>query len=112
MNIQPLIDAQRIILVGHQNIDPDSWGSQAALYQVLRALDKDLLILNHEQVDSNLAPFYKNGGQWVPEPDLVVLLDCSSLDRVGSMGPVIRDMSCPVMVIDHHLYEGDEWWNF
>ena len=112
--IQPVLDLiegqQRFLLSGHTNPDGDCLGAQVALYHLLQARDKQVNILNPDPLPGNLARLLKDTpirdyrtSQQLPEFDVVVLLDCAQLSRLGDLGERLRGMSPKIAVIDHHV---------
>jgi bifunctional oligoribonuclease and PAP phosphatase NrnA len=105
-----LRERDRFLLSGHENPDGDCVGAQAALFHLLRALGKQAVILNPDPLARSFdfllrhTPFesYRNDVQ-LPPHDVVVLLDCSQLSRLGNLGPKLRATNPTVAVIDHHV---------
>ena len=108
-----LIDhSQRILITSHRDPDGDSIGSQLALDGFLQSFGKPIRIINqgclpHRYVflDSqnriekfNLAPKKKN---FDFGPDLVFVLECPSLERLGEVKKIIPAES-KIVNIDHH----------
>ncbi len=121
----PILDliarSRRFVLTGHENPDGDCLGAQAALYHLLRALGKDVVVLNPDPLTHSYdflarhTPFTSvRTGAPVPPMDVLVLLDCHELSRVGSLGDRFRIMQPKIAVIDHHLGSdaGDGTVNF
>jgi phosphoesterase RecJ-like protein len=94
------------ILVGHQDPDADCLGSQLALGSALSRIGKVVFQANHgpfARVEINryqplfhsrIDPFFKTN-----DPGVIVL-DCSSLDRLGEVSSDLKGLQ--VAVIDHH----------
>jgi phosphoesterase RecJ-like protein len=98
-------------LSGHENPDGDCIGAQVALYHLLRRLGKDVVILNPDPPSPSLdfvtqaTPFsaWSNGAA-LPAAEVLVLLDCAWLSRLGPLTDVVRKQRPPtVAVLDHHL---------
>jgi phosphoesterase RecJ-like protein len=101
---------QRFLLTGHENPDGDCLGAQAALYHLLRALGQEVVIVNPDPVGKAYdflqkhTPFRSvRGDEPLPEFDTVVLLDCSQLSRVGTLGQRLLQKRPTIAVIDHHV---------
>ncbi|MFT7485966.1 MAG: phosphoesterase RecJ-like protein [Candidatus Paceibacteria bacterium] len=112
-----LREGQRFVLSGHMRPDGDCLGAEAALAGVLRALGKEVWIVNPDPIEHQfdyLARHNKyiswNGGA-LPSHDVSVLLDCSELSRCGRLGPAIEGMDSQKLVIDHHIHMGEDWWD-
>ena len=112
--IQPFLDLieghQRFLLSGHTNPDGDCLGAEVALYHLLEAKGAQAYILNPDPLPGNLAGLLKDTPirdyrttQQLPEFDVVVLLDCAQLSRLGGLGERLRGMRPKVAVIDHHV---------
>jgi len=107
MVVDELRDAERLLLITHENPDGDALGSILGMHGVLRLLGKDVLMfmpadqfpLPHEYKEM---PF--DGVITEPPPDmtdrLVVFLDCGNADRM----PVdfIAESGARIVNIDHH----------
>jgi phosphoesterase RecJ-like protein len=97
---------QTILIIGHQEPDADCIGSQLALGSFLTRQGKTVKQYNHgpfKRPEINryqplfaprIDPFDK-----VSKPG-VVIVDCSTLDRVGDVAQDLSDLD--VAVIDHH----------
>lgn len=112
-----LRSADRFLLVGHVRPDGDCLGGQGALARGLEALGKRATIMN---ADAPVATFdYLTrditysvyDGRALPEHDAVVLLDFNDLSRTGPMAAAIANHPSKKLVIDHHPFEGEPWWD-
>jgi phosphoesterase RecJ-like protein len=98
-------------LSGHESPDGDCIGAQIALYHLLRGLGKQAVILNPDPPPANLGfvrrhtPFSAySAGAAAPDVDVLVLLDCAWLDRLGAMAKEVRARRPrTVAVVDHHV---------
>jgi phosphoesterase RecJ-like protein len=108
---------QRFVLSGHVRPDGDCIGSEAALASVLRAMGKDVWIMNPDPPEPQydyLTDEFEFGawhGGALPQHDVSVLLDCSELSRCGELAAAIADSNSTKLVIDHHIHDGEEWWD-
>jgi phosphoesterase RecJ-like protein len=98
------------LLTGHENPDGDCVGAQSALSHLLRALGKEVHIVNPDPLGSgfDFLEQHTEFGSWrnsepLPEFDVAVLLDCSQLSRVGGLGRALGASGKPIAVIDHHV---------
>lgn len=121
--IDELLAARHILLSTHENSDGDGLGSQVALAIVLKALGKEVTILNPTIVPPNyqfLTDFYNiqvfrdNNEEDIQEiflADLLVVLDANLHDRIGKLWPHVefaREMGkLRLLCIDHHLEPED-----
>ncbi len=99
--------ATRALVTGHRRPDGDSLGSELALSELARGLGTDTLVVNRDRAPATLAdlPGVESVEVLADLPsdfpdgfDLVVTLECPTLDRAGFDG---LDR-LPVLNIDHH----------
>lgn len=103
-----IINQRRTFLItSHVRPDGDALGSELALYAILKDMGKEAHIYNRDQTPENYR--FLPGSDFIghdfgdPEKyDVVFVLDCSDLERLGEKGTVITRM--PMIVnIDHHV---------
>ncbi len=106
---------RRFLLTTHVNADGDGLGSEAALARVLRAWGKEVWILNPSRIPSVFRFLFEGldcpvlddpsaaAGELPESFDRGVILDVSSIHRVGEVAAVLRSSACPLLVVDHHL---------
>ena len=105
---------QSFVLTGHEHPDGDCLGSQVGLYHLLRALGAEVAIMNPDPVARSLrylqkdTPIlnYREAGM-LTECDVLVLLDCANLSRLGEMEDAVRGQNPQIVVIDHHVGSED-----
>jgi Exopolyphosphatase-related proteins len=106
---------RRFLITTHVNADPDALGSELALAEALRKIDKEPLILNPTPVSSNyqfLDPAnsidgYQKGASLENLTfDAVFILDISRWERLGDLADPVRFCGRPKICIDHHPYSG------
>lgn len=104
-----LAAADTVAVVAHLRPDADAIGSATALTRALRRLGKRVTahVGQFEQVPENLrsipgAAEVTPSEQLPAEADLIVTVDCGSLDRTGLLAAEIADRRYQVLVIDHH----------
>ncbi|TLU84825.1 MAG: bifunctional oligoribonuclease/PAP phosphatase NrnA [Chlorobium sp.] len=121
--IDMLLQGQHFVLTTHENSDGDGLGSEVALAIVLKALGKEVSIVNPTEVPPNyqflkqLYPisFFDNKSEEAIQElslcDVVVLLDANLRDRMGSLWPHVsfsRELgSLKLVCVDHHLEPDD-----
>jgi len=101
---------QSFVLSGHEHPDGDCLGSQVALFHLLRGLGAEVSIFNPDPVAPGLS-FLEDQTQisnmreheGPPAADVVVLLDCAELTRLGRLGDLWREQEPAIVVIDHHV---------
>ena len=105
--LQQIVDAinarQRFVLSSHSRPDGDSIGSQLAMAYALRALGKDVHLVNSDKAPGPLqafpgVPSIEIADHVSGEFDAAIIMECGDLARTGVSG---LDRSC-VINIDHH----------
>jgi len=99
-------EGSKFIIAGHKEPDGDCVGSQLALVSVLRRMGK-------EAIPCSAGPFKRTEikpyehlftlppcGQDIKAGARVIIVDCSSADRIGELEPFLRGL--PAAIIDHH----------
>ncbi len=105
-------DSQRILITSHRDPDGDSIGSQLALDGFLQTFRKPTRIINqgclpHRYVFLDPERRIENvnlsaqGQKFAFPPDLVFVLECPSLQRLGEVRKIIPPES-KIVNIDHH----------
>lgn len=98
--------SQRPLLICHVAPDGDAIGSLLGLAGILRALGKDLTTASQDGVPKNLR-FLPGSQGVVTEPpgqaDLVIALDCSDLERLGTVYDRTLYQGVALLNIDHHV---------
>ncbi len=115
--VEMLASAKTLLLTGHERPDGDCVGSQAALARMLTALGVECFVINPDPPEERLsevvsgARFIVDAGGPLPEHDVAVILDGGDLSRTGSLAERLRAASSKKVVIDHHLHDGEAWWD-
>ncbi|WP_448516929.1 DHH family phosphoesterase [Pseudothermotoga sp.] len=104
--ISELMSKDNILVLGHVMPDGDDISSVASLAEGLRRLGKRV----RAAIDDQIAWYYKlffavdsiESFEQLQDfhPDLIVVVDCSSPDRVGRFQQWLK--SCKLIVLDHH----------
>lgn len=102
-----LMEAQNLILCFHVSPDGDALGSSIGLARFLKQQGKKVKVF----VDDIVNDFYKflpdvemiqrPASGSIYEADLLVVLDASSIDRVGIVGECVKSKA--ILNIDHHV---------
>ena len=106
-----LIDkSKRILITSHKDPDGDSIGSQLALAELLKRKNKQFKIMNQGQMPIKYH-FLDQDSEIITRPpkkffkaDLVIILECNNLDRIGWVKDVIYP-EAKIITIDHHSEE-------
>src|SRR4051794_10035667 len=108
---------QRFVLTSHIRPDCDALGSELGMAAVLRAIGKNVRIVNGQATPPNLAFLdpqnqIKVIGQTIRPEDLadteiVLVLDTSAWAQIGPMSDFIRGFGGKKIVLDHHASADD-----
>jgi phosphoesterase RecJ-like protein len=112
--------ANSILVTTHINPDGDAIGSQACLVKFLRSHGKQVRIVNQDPTPEALAfvedpevraePYDPElHDDLLRETDLLVLVDNSAPDRLGSMEGVMVAAADKTLCLDHHPSRGAPW---
>lgn len=105
--------SQRVLITSHRDPDGDSVGSQLALAEIAESLNKDWHIINQGELPKkyafldpdrkikNVNILLKEKNELGFTPDLVLVLDCTSLGRLGEVEKLIPAVA-KLINIDHH----------
>jgi bifunctional oligoribonuclease and PAP phosphatase NrnA len=94
------------IIIGHKNPDGDCLSSQLALGSLLQRRGKKVYLLspgpfNRSEIEHQEILFKSHvSDDWKADDPLVVVVDCSTIDRIGYLADEIKDLD--IAVIDHH----------
>lgn len=107
-----IINNSSFLLTTHVNPDADAIGSEIALYQLLKKLKKEIIILNHSETPYNLNFLDTDNVilKFIPEEhsqylincDVLVALDFNRADRLVSMKDAFSNSPKLKICIDHH----------
>ncbi|MEQ1634517.1 MAG: DHH family phosphoesterase [Planctomycetota bacterium] len=110
-SLKELISKHRsFLLTGHENPDGDCLGAEVALFHLLKALGKQVAIVNPDPIGhpfdflTKHTPFSHTAAESsLPPFEVAVLLDCCQLSRLGALAPRLRSSGATIAVIDHHV---------
>jgi bifunctional oligoribonuclease and PAP phosphatase NrnA len=124
--IYPLlsIEPKKVVITMHQKPDPDAMGSALGLYHFLQSLGHSVTVVS----PTNWASFLN----WMPGCDKVVdyeykrdqaqailqkaewlfCLDFNTLSRAKHMAPLLQQMQCVKILIDHHQQPETEAFDY
>ena len=100
--------ARRVIVVTHIDPDGDAIGTLLGLGWALEAMGKSVTLACDDRVPWNLE-FLPGSARVVndlpdaPAPDLVMVVDCSDVRRIGQVGAKAAALGAPLINIDHHV---------
>ncbi len=119
-----LTTPQKVVITTHQKPDGDAMGSSLGLYHFLTQLEHSVTVIS----PTNWANFLK----WMPGCDKVVdfdlskevatnvlqqaeilfCLDFNVVHRTKNMEPVLNNLSCTKVLIDHHQQPQEDFFDF
>jgi bifunctional oligoribonuclease and PAP phosphatase NrnA len=109
-------NGRRFLIATHVNADPDALGSELALAEGLRYLDKEAVIANPTAISrhfkfldpkNEVQEYSKENTDLVPGNfDAIFIVDISRWERLGVLADPIRFCGKPKVCIDHHPYTG------
>ncbi len=94
------------VIVGHKEPDGDCIGSQLALESFLRRRGKECLLCSSGPFKRTEIKEWESSfsstidGEFLKKNPACVVLDCSSISRIGSLEPEVQKL--PLAFIDHH----------
>ena len=111
--LKQLLSKQRIFITTHTRPDGDAIGSQLSLGLFLKALGKDVVMINSDHIPDNLSwmqdvdlitTYDKSIKQreLIDQSELIVIVDANALDRIGDVAPLVKASNAPKFLIDHH----------
>jgi phosphoesterase RecJ-like protein len=102
---------QSFLVTSHVRLDGDAIGSEMAMYQMLTHMKKIAVVYNQDETPGNYR--FLPGTEKIVHilPDLekyevVVILDCSDLERIGDESSRIGAIK-QIINIDHHISNGN-----
>lgn len=108
--------AQHIVLTCHVRPDGDAIGSVLGLAFMLQAMGKDTKVVTPDNPPRSLAflpgfetlvPFTRYP-DYAPvvlnEADMLICCDFNTMKRTDKLAPLLKEMECPTVLIDHHEY--------
>lgn len=114
--ISKIQSAQSIVLSTHRECDGDGLGSQIALYHALKKINKDVRVLNVDEVPvkysflkhDDFIQIYEKPHSALQKTDLGLVFDTNDERQLGSLYPELRRQCKDIYFIDHHplLAEG------
>jgi len=94
---------KKFLIAGHKEPDGDCVGSQIVLGSVLRRMGKEAILCSPGPFKRNEVKKYESlfiSAPMEKENTFLIIVDCSSADRTGSLEPYLKGL--PYAVIDHH----------
>lgn len=108
--MESLSNAGSILILLHHNADPDAIGSAYALKNLIQHNSSPKLV--EIAAPAGISRIGRQIVQCLPmtmvssprpeDSDAVILVDTSTFIQLGTLGPTIRDLSKPLIIVDHH----------
>lgn len=107
---------QNFVLTSHIRPDCDALGSELGMAEVLRAVGKNVRIINAHDTPPGLQ--FLDPAEDIEvlrrhveaediKPDCIMVLDTSAWAQLGAMAEVVEETHAAKLVVDHHLGEDD-----
>lgn len=101
---------KKFLITAHVRLDGDALGSELALYLMLKDLGKEAVIYNQDATPEHYrflpaAEHIVHDLEHVEKFDVGFILDCSELERVGSISADVVKIKT-LINIDHHVSNG------
>lgn len=102
---------QNFLITSHIRLDGDAIGSELAMYHTLRNMGKKAVVYNQDETPE-IYRFLPGSDSIVntlefPESfDVVFVLDCSKIDRMGNESSRVSAAIKKMINIDHHISNG------
>ena len=109
-------NANQVAIFTHQSPDGDAMGSGLAMYHYVCGLGKSAQVIVPNAFPDFLAWMpgadavlqydtqREQANGYIDKADLVICTDFNDPKRIGALGDRMLDMTCPKVLIDHHLY--------
>jgi phosphoesterase RecJ-like protein len=111
--LEELRQAESILITAHTNPDGDAVGSMLGLYHLLNSMGKMQVACAMADAVPEVYRFLSGSERIlglqdaIPAAATVVLVDCSTLERIGDMADQLPE-EARLLVIDHHAEEEPE----
>ena len=116
---QYIQSAKQIAIFTHQSPDGDAMGSSLAMYHYVTSLGKTAQIIVPNAFPDFLAwmpgaesvwlydTHKQQADTYLDDADLVICTDFNDPKRIGALGDKMLSLTCPKVMIDHHLHPTD-----
>lgn len=107
--MKTLVDSELILILCHQNADPDALGSAYVLSQLIyRKTSKNVVIAAPKGVNRvskqiiQSLPMSITTSPSIDNADILILVDTNTLIQLGEFGAIVKKSSKPLVLVDHH----------
>ena len=109
-------NANQVAILTHQSPDGDAMGSSLAMYHFIKSLGKEAQVIVPNAFPDFLAwmpgadavllydAHKAQADAYLEAADLIVCTDFNAPNRIGSLGDKMLTLTCPKVMIDHHLH--------
>jgi len=102
---------RNFLITSHIRLDGDAIGSELAMYHTLRNLGKEAVVYNQDETPEIYkflpgSEFIVNTLESLEKFDVVFVLDCSKIDRIGNESHRVSAAVKKMINIDHHISNG------
>lgn len=114
-----LLTPKKVVIIPHRSPDGDAMGSTLGLYHFLKQLNHDAIVIAPNEFPEFLAWLPSSDtvliyekekektAQIILDAELVFTLDFNALHRTGEMEHVLKKVTAPFIMIDHHQKPDD-----
>ena len=111
--------AHKVAILTHQSPDGDAMGSSLAMYHYIISLGKEAQVIVPNAFPDFLAwmpgadsvllydTHQAQADAYLEAADLVICTDFNAPSRIGALGDKMLSLTCPKVMIDHHLHPSD-----
>ena len=111
--------AHKVAIFTHQSPDGDAMGSSLAMYHYIISLGKEAQVIVPNAFPDFLAwmpgadsvllydTHQAQADAYLDAADLVICTDFNAPSRIGALGDKMLSLTCPKVMIDHHLHPSD-----
>ena len=111
--------AHKVAIFTHQSPDGDAMGSSLAMYHYIISLGKEAQVIVPNAFPDFLAwmpgadsvllydTHQAQADAYLDAADLVICTDFNAPSRIGALGDKMISLTCPKVMIDHHLHPSD-----
>lgn len=102
---------RNFLITSHIRLDGDAIGSELAIYHILRNMGKEAVVYNQDETPEIYrflpgSEFIVNTLESLENFDVVFVLDCSKIDRMGNESSRVSNSIKKMINIDHHISNG------
>jgi phosphoesterase RecJ-like protein len=109
--VRVINSCRNFLITSHIRLDGDAIGSELAMYHTLRNMGKEAVVYNQDETPEIYrflpgSEFIVNTLESLENFDVVFVLDCSKIDRMGNESSRVSTSIKKMINIDHHISNG------